>query len=173
LKTVSFIPPGLKHLENTFADVLVLFRFTDLKPLAEVPSLVDWRLRGHLSNLIINGFITGTKGEKLLMPLGRQLPQEYLLLVGLGETINFNKDVFCQSIDIMFETIESLNKGNLVLALPGRSENVCETINAIEWFLECRDNQGGDNDQIMIETPGAQKAMLPVVERWRLKQLIP
>ena len=173
MAAITFIAPDLRRLENVSARVLALYRFSDMKPMQGVSSLVDWRLYGHLSRMVINGFFLGEVGESLLMPLGRHLPQEYLLLFGLGSRENFCEKVFCEDTLRTFETVRDLGSRNVVLALPGRVENECHSDDAMEWFLECYQEHGDDQDIQIIEPMGAQKAMVPVMERWRLKQLVP
>lgn len=170
---ISFIQPDLKCLEDLPEATLVLFRFAEMEPLSGIVSLVDWRLYGHLSNLIINGFLSGDREETLLMPLGRHLPQEYLLLFGLGERSLFGEREFLREARRAFDAVRGLNREHMVLALPGRVEGECDTAEAIEWFLSCYEEHGGGQDIHIIEPVGAQKAMTPVVERWRLKQLVP
>jgi hypothetical protein len=144
-----------------------------MKPLRGIASLVDWRLYGHLSKLIIHGFLKGEAEESLLMPLGRLLPQQYLLVFGLGERAEFCRESFLENAQRTFETVHKLGHRDVVLTLPGRVEEACSSSESIEWFLSCYEEHGdGQNIQI-VEPTGSQKAMLPLVERWRLKQLVP
>ncbi len=173
MKSISFITPDFKKLESALASVLVLYRFAEMRPLRGIASLVDWRLYGHLSDLIINGFFKGEPDESLLMPLGRHLTQEYLLVFGLGERSLFGNEVFHQSTMKMFDVIGNLNSKDIVLTLPGRIEEECDTTQAMEWFLDCYEEHDQDRNTYIVEPAGAQKAMMPVVERWRLRQLMP
>ena len=164
----------MKRLD-TAADgsILVLFRFQEMKPFLGIASLVDWRLYGHLSRCIVDGFFSADVDEALLMPLGRRLKQDNLLILGLGSTKRFGRDAFIQSIERLFDVTTRLNSKEIVLALPGRVEGQCDTTSAINWFLDCLEKQENDLNIQIIEPLGAQKAMIPIVERWRLKQLVP
>jgi hypothetical protein len=173
LKTISFIPPTLRRLETSPTSVVALFRFKEMKPLAGFVSLVDWRLMGHLSRMIIDGFFGGERLEQLLMPLGRHLPQDYLLLTGLGCREEFDKGAFQESVAQTLGTVERLGTRDIALALPGRVEGLCNTHNAIEWLIEGYEQKGEEQEVVVIEPHGAQKAMIPAVERWRLRQLVP
>jgi virulence-associated protein VagC len=133
--------------------VLALFRFKEMRPLAGISSLVDWRLHGHLSRLIIDGFFKGDAEESLLIPLGRRLPQEYLLVVGLGDRAGFTEKSFDSCLKKLFDTARGVNRSEIAVALPGRPERECDTL--------------------LIEPVEAQKVIIPVVERWRLRQLVP
>ncbi|MCP4680660.1 MAG: hypothetical protein GY854_35290 [Deltaproteobacteria bacterium] len=173
MKSISFIAPELKRLEGVPATILVVFRFAEMRPLRGISSLVDWRLCGHLSRLVIDGFLTGAVEESLLMPLGGRLPQEYLLVLGIGERERFNEEAFHLGMKRMFKTIRGLNRVDIVVALPGRPEGACETTDAVDWFLSSFREHGCEQDIRILETTGAQKTMAPAVERWRLRQLVP
>jgi hypothetical protein len=153
--------------------MLVLFRFMEMKPLAGVTSLVDWRLLGHLSKLMIDGFFSGECGETLLMPMGHRLAHKHLLLFGLGERSGFGREGFERGVSQMFDTARRLDRRDLVMALPGRAENHCSAVDAVQWFLSCYESEGGDQGIFIVEPADAQKAMAPVIERWRLKRLVP
>lgn len=170
---VSFIPPDLRRLGTLPASVLGLFRFNELEPFAGFASLVDWRLLGHLSRLVIERFFAGDPGEILLMPLSHRLPIEHLLLIGLGERSGFGRERFEAALARLFAATEALDRRGVALVLPGRPEGVADTARAIEWFLGLYERLGGDHPAVIIESPEAQKAMLPAVERWRLRQLLP
>ncbi len=173
MASISFITPELKRLEQISAKVLVLFHFAELEPLLGFASLVDWRLYGHLSRLMIIDFLKGEYKESMLMPLGRHLPQDYLLVLGLGARQYFCKEVFLETSEKMFNTVHHLDRRNIVLTLPGRGDGECDTTTAMEWFLSSYEEHADNQEIQIIESPGAQKAMMPVVERWRLKQLVP
>ncbi len=173
MRRISFIPPDLKRLERTEGNLIALYCFEEKRPFKGIASLIDWRLYSHLTRMIIEGFFRGSAGEQLLMPLGRHLPQESLLLVGLGERSRFGESSFADAVAITFETLRRMDKETLVLSLPGRQEGVCPPGDAIEWFIEGYDQWGENHEVILVEPSGAQKAMLPAVERWRLRQLVP
>jgi len=173
VKTISFISPELRRLEASPTNVVALFRFREMRPLRGITSLLDWRLYGHLSRVIIDRFFTGEAREQLLVPLGRHLPQRFLLLTGLGERKSFDKRTFLESIAQTFDAVERLDERDIAMALPGRVEGACTISDSIDWFIEGYDRHGEEQEIAVIEPHGAQKAMLPAVERWRLRQLVP
>ncbi len=170
---IRFILPDLRRLENSHTAGLVLYRFEELVPFTGVSSLVDWRLHGHLSKITINGFFDGSLGKPLLMPLGRFLPQQFLLVLGLGPREAFAPSVFKERIEKTFDIARGLQMTDLTLALPGRVENACQCNDAIEWFIEVYEPASDMNEMMIIEPVQAQKAMVPAVERWRLRGLVP
>lgn len=142
MSSITLITPELRRIEDASADVVVLFRFGEMKPLAGVTSLIDWRLLGHLSKVIIEGFFLGEGGETLLMPLGPRLPQKHLLLFGIGERSGFDQETYQRAVSRMFDTTRDLGCRDIVMALPGRVENACDTVEATEWFLSCYESDG-------------------------------
>lgn len=173
MKRISFITPELRRLDGLEMDVLALFHFSEKRPLSGIASLVDWRFHGYISKLIIDGFLTGDEEETLLIPANRRLSQKYLLVFGVGPRLEFGKREFTDGLQRMFQTTKNLLLNTIVVALPGRPENVTSAPHAMEWFLSCYEEQSDTPDISIVEPTGAQKAILPIAERWRLRQLVP
>ncbi len=161
------------RLDQAAPNTLALFRFAERRPLQGVASLVDWRVYGHLSRLVIEGFLSGDPAECLLMPLGRHLCQKQLLILGLGDRDAFDMRVFNDGLKKLFVTLRALGSEEVILSLPGRIEQIGETTAAMEQFLEVYEEEPDDWDVVLIEPLRAQKTMAPVLERWRLRQLMP
>jgi len=137
-------------------------------------SLVDWRLHGRLSRQMIDGFFKGELGSPLLVLPGRLLPIQFILLMGLGEREGFGKAEFEGAVARVFEIQKGLKTRRTAMALPGRQEDRLPPETAMEWFIEVYDRHTSLVDEIfLIESPSAQKAMTPALERWRLRRLIP
>jgi hypothetical protein len=163
----------LKRLDTARADVLALFHFSEKKPLQGIASLVDWRFHGHLSNLIIDGFLTGDTEETLLMPTGGRLGQNCLLVFGIGSRGEFGKRRYIAALRRMFRVVHNLGLDDIVLTLPGRIEETCTPTEAMEWLLSCYEEQSEMPNISILEPVDTQKTMMPLAERWRLKQLVP
>lgn len=63
---------------------LLLPIFEDERPLRGFAGLVDWRLHGQLSRLLKAGSLTGTLGERCLVPTQGYLRAERALIMGAG-----------------------------------------------------------------------------------------
>ncbi len=172
--SIAFIAPKLDRLDDQpQGGLLALFKFDERRPLAGVLGLVDWRLRGHLSRLVISKFMTGRREEAVLIPLGGRLPQDHMVIIGLGPRNEISPRIFADALARLFETARKLGHQSLLITLPGRSEGAYEATEAIEGFLQLLEENGVGLEIVLIETSGAQKAMLPAVERWRLKRSVP
>jgi len=134
---------------------------------------VDWRLHGHLSRLVIGGFLTGKAGEQLLVPLGDRLGLEHLLVLGLGPRAALTPARCRDALGRMFDAAAGLGGAELVVALPGRPEQLVDPAEAMEAFLAAYDAAGRRRKVAIVDTAAAQKAMLPVLERHRLKSGVP
>ena len=76
-------------LSNEALDVIdselaVTMAYEDIRPLKGQIGLVDWRLNGKVSRLILNRRFKGAKGDALLMPAGGRLGAKELLVLGMG-----------------------------------------------------------------------------------------
>jgi hypothetical protein len=171
---ISFIAPTIRRLETASSDLVVLFCFEEMRPFQGITSLVDWRLHGHLSRMVIEGFFTGKSGIPLLVPLDRQLPQLYLLLLGIGQRETFDKAECSKALSRAFEISRKLRTSKPAMTLPGRVENVLNAADAVESFIESYEAEGDFAEGVtLIESSLGQKEMTPSVERWRLRRMIP
>ena len=89
---VDLVPGTLRALDNHTSDVLVLTAFADERPLAGLAGLVDWRLRGALSEWLLSGFATGQVNERVLYPTRGRLSQRFVLMMGLGARAQHRSD---------------------------------------------------------------------------------
>jgi hypothetical protein len=171
--TIAFVPPRLAKLAEHAGAYLCLFALEERHPLAGVTGALDWRLHGHLSRLLIGGFLTGAAGERLLVPLGDRLPLEHLVVIGLGPRDELTGDRCAEVLRQMFVAATDLGGAPLVMALPGRPEQLVEPAEAMARFLAAYDAHGDGREVAIVEPSAAQKAMLPVLERHRLRQGMP
>jgi leucyl aminopeptidase len=77
-------------LDGLDVDTLVVLVTQDQRPLQGAAGLLDWRLCGYLSGLLVEHAATGRVGEYVLThPFGR-VPVTRVLLVGVGpqDTVN-------------------------------------------------------------------------------------
>jgi hypothetical protein len=170
---VAFVTPRLDRLADHAGALLCLFALEERHPLAGITGTLDWRLHGHLSRLVIRGFLTGEASERLLMPLGDRLELEHLLVLGLGPRAALTAARCKEPLRRMFEAAADLGDAPLLVALPGRPEQLVEPAEAMERFLEAYDAHGRGRKVVIVESNAAQKAMIPVLERHRLKHGVP
>jgi len=170
---IGFVAPRLDRFAEQAGALLCTFAFAERRPFIGATGLVDWRLHGHLSRLRIRGFLDGELGESLLVPLGDRLPPIHLVILGLGPREALNDERSREALLRMFDAIERLGDAPLLVALPGRPEQVVDPAEAMERFLDVYDERGRRRRVTLIEPSAAQKVMLSVLERHRLKSWVP
>lgn len=67
------------------AEVVVVLYFTDKRLLEGPSALLDWRLDGQLTRLLLNGQIQGKAGEHVMLQNNGKLKADWALFVGGGK----------------------------------------------------------------------------------------
>ena len=136
----SFVSPDLRALDMVSAEVVACAIWQDERPFRGLAGLLDWRLAGRLSALAKARFLTGERGEVLLVPSqcgGRpKLTFDKLLLVGLGPRASFNDDVARMGFERLQSTLAGLAVKKAVVELPGRSHGEMDAARAADLLAE-------------------------------------
>jgi len=125
-------------------DALVVPLWSDVRPLRGAAGLVDWRLCGHLSELIRQGRLTGAAGEKLLLVTNR-VPWRRVLAVGMGESTAFGEAGFRSAAEGCLESLRKLGATSLAIAFPGRDIDLIRPDRALGTFLDALAQDEGAN----------------------------
>lgn len=112
--------PKLESLDELRGECLVLACFAEDRPLRGLGGLVDWRLNGQLSKLLLRDFVDGHFLEATLLLVAQRLPFERVLLVGLGKRSEFNAARFEESCRFIFAKLTALQASQFAMVLPGR-----------------------------------------------------
>ena len=64
---------------------VVALYFSDQKPLDGPAALLDWRLDGQLTKMLLNGDIEGRAGEHVMLQNNGKLKADWVLFVGGGK----------------------------------------------------------------------------------------
>ena len=116
---VDLLPQELESLDRIGCDLLLLTFFSDERPLRGVNGLADWRGDGRLSRLLIEGGISGIRGERTLMTVSHYLPAERLLAFGLGPSVQFDSETFVNCWFAIRNVMSKLNPKSIAMAVPG------------------------------------------------------
>lgn len=158
---VSFLPPELTRWDLAEADTICVFVFEDQRPPRGAAGLLDWRLCGRLSRLLIRERFAGREREKLLAPLGGRLPWKRMLVVGAGASRSFDENVYRGCLTVALDTLSALGAQRYVLSLPGRAEGRIAPRRALEILREI--GRAHDTEALVVEAPSSQKEMADVV----------
>ena len=132
--------------------------------------LVDWRLCGAISRILLRGRATGALGETVLIPAQPRLPFDKLFLFGVGRVSQFDDAVVDGVVERILDTLDRALVRTSVVSLPGRCTDRVRPEHAMKIFLG-RAAMHPEQDQVcIIETAGGQRAMMPVVERERRRE---
>ena len=136
-------------------DALVTGFFRDEKPLRGSTGLIDWRLNGMLSRLLVEKKLTGEWKETTLIPSqGRVMPR-MLLLLGLGEVREYSYLRARELSPHLLETLKKLDALGVCLSLPYEERynvdcgKLAEVL--IEGIADCSDLGGYSFNREWIE----------------------
>lgn len=156
---LRFVSPELGELDRVGTEVLVAGLFSDERPPRGVAGLIDWRLAGRLSRLMLDGFASGALGEVLMLPAKPSLPFDKVILFGAGESAEFDTLIFAGLIQRILGTMEGLRTRSVVAQLPGRHLDVISAERAADILLESAADKPEHDVWTLVETPAAQKAI--------------
>jgi len=164
---VHFVPPDLRRLDALKSEALCVPFFSDERPLRGALGLVDWRLCGLISRLILRSRISGARGETVLVPARPKLTVEKLLLFGVGPTAELDEQAFADGVAHMLTTLTRARVRASVVVLPGRALGLIPPVRAMEIFLRVAAGTEEHDEITLVEDADAQRSMEPVVERER------
>lgn len=99
-------------------EVLALFFFQDERPLKGAAGLVDWKMNGALSSLIIKEISSGVSGESTLVLPGKRINSQKILLFGLGDSKNYSTDVLKETTVQLVEQLLKIDCHDFCIAVP-------------------------------------------------------
>ena len=154
---LRFVTPDLRRLDEVASEVLACGVFADERPHRGAAGLVDWRLSGTVSRLIGDGFVTGHRGEVVMLPLRPKLPFDKALLFWLGPRESFTDVVFRDIAAHMLRAVEGLCARTAVVELPGRHRAAIDAERATDILLELAGGRPEHDVWTLIEPIEDQK----------------
>jgi len=152
-----FLPPTLRALDEAPSEVLCACIFEDERPPNGVAGLVSWRLAGRVDRLIETRFLTGARGEVMLIPGRPRLSCDKVLLFGLGPRPAFDDDVFDEASTRILKTLRGLECRSAIVEMPGRHTDAMQPEHAADRFLAALGREGGFDRITLVEESAAQK----------------
>jgi len=108
-------------VERVRADLLVAPFFAGERPLRGAAGRLDWRLCGHLSEMLKRNAFDGAEGDLILVPTGASARAPRALLVGLGARSGFSPRQLRPAIASALAKARGLKAGIVAVALPSES----------------------------------------------------
>jgi hypothetical protein len=119
--------PGRGHCQELlkvtelpeFSGDVAAFIFENERPLKGLLGLLDWRLCGQISQLILAHHISGKEGEKLLSSMHEYGESPWRLFVfGLGKSRDFNQEKAAELAELAEETLKKAGAKECKIILP-------------------------------------------------------
>jgi hypothetical protein len=164
---VRFVAPDWKSLDDLHSEAIFAPFFSDERPLKGVLGLIDWRLCGFVSRMMLQNIVQGQMGETVLLPLRPRLLVDKLFLFGLGAQASFDDGLSFSVTKRMLEVGARARVRAMALVLPGRSSGRVSAVAAIESFVQATAGRREQDELVVIEPPEAQKEMDPILQRER------
>jgi hypothetical protein len=169
---LRFTVPELSALDQIGTEILVASVTREERPPQGVAGLVDWRLAGRISRLMLRGFLTGELGEVLLTSGRPRLPFDKVVLFGLGNKDEFEEAVFRSVAERILATLVGLKARTAVVELPGRHFDALSAERATDILLETVGQSREHDVWTLVEPPEAQRALTQhmIRERRRVRR---
>jgi hypothetical protein len=164
---LRFVTPELRRLDELGSEVLACGVFLDERPYHGAAGLVDWRLSGLVSRLVRTSFITGKRGEVLMLPLRPKMPFDKALLFGMGPRDQFDDGAFRAVTEHMLSVLEGLCARSAVVELPGRHRSAIDAERATDILFELCAGRPEHDIWTLIETTEDQKRIAARVSEQR------
>jgi hypothetical protein len=161
---VRFIPPEIRSLELLTQELLLLPLFVEDRPPGGALELVDYRLAGAVSKLMMEGRIGASLGSAYALGGRPKLGFERVVIVGAGSIATFNRAAAEQTVRRMLEAASELKARRATVELPGRARDLSSPEERIETLLEVARSFGPFDTWTLIETPAAAKKMALLAE---------
>lgn len=166
---VRFVAPDLRKLDLLDAEAMVVPVHEDERPLRGATGLIDWRLCGRVSQLVVRGRVTGREGERVLLPTASRLVFDKVVLVGAGPSEGFEALRARRVFAAMLEALDGLRVRRAALALPGRTWELLDASTAME-VLAPRLLEPHEQDALtIVEHPDEHRGLQRALESARRK----
>jgi len=83
-------------------EVVAAFFFVDERPLSGSQALLDWRLNGLLTQLLVQNSAHGAFGENILLRSNGKIASDWVLFVGGGKRRGLGADGYRRLLDHLF-----------------------------------------------------------------------
>jgi len=90
--------------------------FEDVRPLKGSTSLIDWRLNGRLSDLILQGKISGQFSESVIMPAQGRLAAQEIFIFGLGRAGDLSEKRLEDGFLLLIDKLALLKSGDVIIS---------------------------------------------------------
>lgn len=127
--------------------------FEDVRPLKGSTSLIDWRLNGRLSDLILQGRISGHFQESLIMPAQGRLSTKDIFLFGLGDSKQVDEKRLDDGFAILIDKLGLMKSPDVVISFGDLSKDFMGWRAMLRSFVGSVASKHGDFQVVAAEDP--------------------
>jgi hypothetical protein len=166
---IQFLRPDLHQIDHVAADTFVSCVFEEERPPRGVSGLLDWRLCGRVSGMLLRGQLTGRFREAILFPSYGRLPTSRICAYGLGRVAEFSPARAREASWFVADSLHKLRVGSFVTALPGSPLAPVPARARMELFVEelirvfGADESSGGVEAYIVEPPDLHRELTDVV----------
>jgi hypothetical protein len=169
---VHFFAPEVAALDRLRCEAIALPVFSDERPLRGALGLVDWRMCGLVSKLLLAGAVKADPLQTALVPGRPKLVVDKVFLFGAGPSAELDAERQRALVEHMLDTAARAGVRTSAIVLPGRSTNLVGPAAAMELLVAVMRKRPEHDELIVIEPVEAQKHMEPVMERERRRAAV-
>ena len=107
-------------IDKVDTEAIVLLFFDDERPLRGAAGIMDWRMNGAISNLIMNNKIRGEKGESILLLPNKRIKGKKVLMMGLGDSSKFTESTLKKTSGEVMNKLLKIGVKKFHLAIPSK-----------------------------------------------------
>lgn len=122
-------------LDEVDAQLALILAYRDIRPLKGQAGLLDWRMNGYLSRLMMENKFSGILGEALLMPSGGRVAARELLVLGLGNFREIGDQNIPNYVSLILEKILRKKDKAFCLSLSDLATGMFEWRNTVRLFV--------------------------------------
>lgn len=122
-------------LDDVNNELALVLAYQDVRPLKGQAGLLDWRLNGYLSELILENRFQGELGEALLMPSQHRVGVSEILILGLGEARRVENQNLPNYVALILEKLLKKKNTSFCLSLSDLAGSMFEWRNTVRLFV--------------------------------------
>ena len=107
-----------RPIEDLWCQAIVALVFQDEDMLSATLSSLNIKMAGALSNLVQKMILTGARGEKTLLATELMIKADKLLLYGLGNRKDYNKESLEECVDSLACSLDRIGINDFGIFLP-------------------------------------------------------
>ncbi len=140
----SLVNPALSA-DSLPGEAVVALYFMDQLPLVGPAALLDWRMDGQLTRMLLDGQVKGKAGEHVVLENNGKLKADWVLFVGGGKWQGLCAETYASLVKHMVEVARQAGFKNTSLCLALHEDADAEVLHTlVNAVLE------GQNDDVTV-----------------------